>query len=67
MIHFDEVFDVIVIGSGLAGLAAAKEARDAGCSALILEKLDRYGGNSVLAGDRPRLQRRRLPRLPLPA
>ena len=50
MIHFDEVFDVIVIGSGLAGLAAAKEARDAGCSAVMLEKLDRYGGNSVLAG-----------------
>ena len=47
---FDEIFDVIVVGSGLAGLAAAKEARDAGRSAVILEKLDRYGGNSVLAG-----------------
>ena len=47
---FDEIFDVIVVGSGLAGLAAAKAARDAGCSAVILEKLDRYGGNSVLAG-----------------
>ena len=47
---FDEIFDVIVVGSGLAGLAAAKEARAAGRSAVILEKLDRYGGNSVLAG-----------------
>ena len=50
MFTFDETFDVIVVGSGLAGLAAAKEARDAGCTAVILEKLERYGGNSVLAG-----------------
>lgn len=47
---YDEIFDVIIVGSGLAGLAAAKEAREAGCTAVILEKLDRYGGNSVLAG-----------------
>lgn len=45
-----ESFDVIVIGSGLAGLAAAYEAQLCGCKTVILEKLPRYGGNSVLAG-----------------
>ncbi len=40
--------DVVVIGAGLAGLSAAREARDAGASVLVLERapVDERGGNS---------------------
>ena len=41
--------DVLVIGAGACGLAAAIAAHDAGLSAAILEKLDRPGGNSSLS------------------
>lgn len=47
---FDEVFDVIVVGSGFAGLSAAIEARNAGCSVLVIEKMRVPGGNSALSG-----------------
>lgn len=42
--------DVVVIGSGGAGLSAALTARSAGKSVLVLEKLDTVGGNSALSG-----------------
>ena len=42
--------DVVVIGSGAAGLAAALEARRAGCSVLLLEKLSHAGGNTCICG-----------------
>jgi len=38
------VYDVIVIGAGPAGLAAAIEAKKAGASALIIERNDEPGG-----------------------
>ncbi len=41
--------DVLVIGSGYAGLAAAIEAFDAGASVTILEKMPVYGGNSIIS------------------
>ncbi|PSC05466.1 FAD-binding dehydrogenase [Alsobacter soli] len=41
--------DVLVIGAGACGLAAAIAAHDAGVSAAILEKMDRPGGNSSLS------------------
>ena len=41
--------DVLVIGAGACGLAAAIAAHDAGLSTAILEKLDRPGGNSSLS------------------
>ena len=46
---WDEQVDVVVIGSGFAGLAASIEAKIAGCSVSILEKMKGYGGNSVIS------------------
>ncbi len=40
-------FDVIVIGSGVAGLTAALTASLQGASCLVLEHLDRFGGTSA--------------------
>jgi len=45
---WDEVIDVVVVGSGFAGLSAAIESHDAGCSVMVLEKMDKPGGNSWL-------------------
>jgi len=42
-------YDVVVVGSGGAGLAAAIEASDAGASVLIVEKMPVIGGNTVKA------------------
>lgn len=41
--------DVLVIGAGACGLAAAIAAHDAGLSAAVVEKQDRPGGNSSLS------------------
>src|SRR5262249_19649940 len=41
--------DVLVIGAGACGLAAAIAAHDGGVSVAIIEKLDRPGGNSSLS------------------
>lgn len=41
--------DVVVVGSGFAGLAAAIEAHEAGASVTVIEKLNSIGGNSKLA------------------
>ena len=46
---WDESVDVIVIGSGFAGLAAAIEARENGASVLVLEKMYAAGGNSFIS------------------
>lgn len=42
--------DVVVIGSGAAGIAAALEAKRAGASVLVLEKLPHVGGNTYICG-----------------
>ena len=43
-------YDVIVVGSGAAGLAAAVSAADEGASVLIVEADTRVGGSSRLSG-----------------
>ncbi len=45
-----EEIDVIIVGSGFAGLAAAAEAAGLGAGVVILEKMGRYGGNSIISG-----------------
>lgn len=47
-----EVWDVVVIGAGSAGLAAALEARKVGRSIVVLEKMGGIGGNSALSQGR---------------
>ncbi len=47
---WDEVIDVVVVGSGFAGLAAAYEAAGHGSKVVILEKMPTYGGNSIING-----------------
>jgi succinate dehydrogenase/fumarate reductase flavoprotein subunit len=47
---WDETYDVVVIGSGFAGLAAAYEAKKVGASVVILEKMRTPGGNSIING-----------------
>lgn len=47
MMSFD--VDVLVIGAGACGLAAAIAAHDAGASVAIVEKRERPGGNSSLS------------------
>lgn len=47
-----ETYDVIVLGLGAAGIAAAIEAHDAGSSVVVLEKMppEQAGGNSRVSG-----------------
>lgn len=47
--RWGEVWDVAVVGSGFAGLAAAAEAADRGVKVVVLEKMPRFGGNSVIS------------------
>jgi len=49
MIHAGE-FDVIVIGAGAGGMTAACVAAAEGLSALLIEKADRVGGTTSVAG-----------------
>ncbi len=47
---WDEEHDVVVIGSGFAGLAAAYEAKKTGVSVVVFEKMKVPGGNSIING-----------------
>lgn len=45
-----ETYDVVVIGAGGAGLSAAIEAKGAGASVVVLEKMSYIGGNTLISG-----------------
>ncbi len=47
---FDETYDIVVVGSGFAGLAAAHTAAENGAKTLLVEKMPITGGNSKVNG-----------------
>lgn len=49
MTNWDEGFDVVVVGSGAAGLSAAIEAARAGVSVVVFEKMKAPGGNTRIS------------------
>ncbi len=49
-VKYDEEYDVVVIGSGYAALSAAITAAEKGLKVVIVEKMGRLGGNSVING-----------------
>ncbi|MHA2068996.1 MAG: FAD-dependent oxidoreductase, partial [Candidatus Thorarchaeota archaeon] len=48
-VEWDKDADIVVIGTGFSGLAAAIEAFDAGSSVIVLDKRSKIGGNSIIA------------------
>ena len=49
-IKWDDETDVLVVGTGFAGLAAAIEAKKAGSEVIVIDKMSTYGGNSSING-----------------
>src|SRR6201997_104655 len=47
---FDHVVDVLVVGSGGGGMAAALTANASGLDALVVEKSSHFGGSTALSG-----------------
>ena len=45
----DATYDVVVLGAGGAGLAAAIEAQGAGANVVVIEKMPYAGGNTLLS------------------
>ncbi len=45
-----ETHDIVIIGAGGAGLAAAIEAKAAGADVIVLEKMPLAGGNTLISG-----------------
>ena len=43
-------YDVVVVGAGGAGFAAALTAKALGVSVILLEKMPQVGGNSLISG-----------------
>ncbi|WP_127129057.1 flavocytochrome c [Georgenia sp. SYP-B2076] len=46
----EHVFDLVVVGSGIAGQTAATAAAEAGLAVVLLEKTERLGGSSAMSG-----------------
>ena len=49
-IQWSKTYDVVVVGSGGAGLSAGVAAAQNGASTVILEKMDIVGGNTRITG-----------------
>ncbi|MGX2955104.1 FAD-dependent oxidoreductase [Shewanella sp. JL219SE-S6] len=50
-VQWDETFDVVVVGSGLAGTCAAIRAKEQGAAdTIIIEKMPVLGGTSAISG-----------------
>ncbi len=50
MAEWDHTVDLLVMGSGAAGMAAAVRAHDLGLDVLLVEKSELFGGNSAMSG-----------------
>ena len=50
MTTWDSTVDVVIVGSGGGAMVAALTAADAGASALVLEKQERFGGSTAMSG-----------------
>ncbi|NMB01246.1 MAG: flavocytochrome c [Firmicutes bacterium] len=48
--EWDETYDVVVVGGGFAGLAAAYASHMAGADTVLIEKMPFVGGNSIING-----------------
>ena len=48
--EWDETYDVVVVGGGFSGLAAAHSAANNGANTLIIDKMPVLGGNSAING-----------------
>ena len=48
--RWDEEYDIVVLGSGAGGLAAATVAALGGASVLVLERSDMFGGGAAISG-----------------
>jgi 3-oxosteroid 1-dehydrogenase len=46
--QWDETYDVVVGGTGVAALVAAVTAADAGMTVIMVESTDRWGGSSSM-------------------
>ena len=44
------VTDVVIVGTGAAGMAAAIEAREAGAQVIMVDKAETLGGTSIISG-----------------
>ena len=50
MAEWDRTVDLLVMGSGAAGMGSAVRAHDLGLDVLLVEKSDQYGGNTAMSG-----------------
>ena len=50
--QFDEIHDVVVIGSGAGGMSAAITAAKNGLDVVLLEKSEYIGGSTAVSGPR---------------
>ncbi|MBT8765042.1 FAD-dependent oxidoreductase [Metapseudomonas boanensis] len=50
ILHWDDAYDVVVVGSGAGAMTAALRAHDHGLSVLVLEKSEVFGGTTAVSG-----------------